>query len=396
MTAVVHTVIARRCTEFEKINPNSYNNIHNDDEDDPPTKARTIQTTSILKARHYPSLARYYHNARKPQQHDRPFHHVSTSVNEDVDVSDRTFYYTGQEGMVDDDKFLFNRLLYKQVVIASSVTEIHPECFAQWKSLEQVLFEHPSQCRVIGSMAFYGCSHLKRLNGHNDETMPESVQIIGSKAFSGCDGLETVTLPSSVISIRRLAFRGCTKLYSVILPSTIQTIGFGTFADCTSLRSIQLPCHLQRLEASLFANCTQLRTIRTTSLDRKKSSRGRSLLDDMDDDDDDHDYGTIQLPPSLLSIGNEAFRGCHSLGSNVRLPSAIISIGNHVFEECIRLRDMTLPDNIQEVGDGCFRNCYSLERLTLPLDVSFGVSAFERCHNFQQLVDVHTETIIYI
>lgn len=66
-----------------------------------------------------------------------------------------------------------------------------------------------------------------------------------------------------------------------------------------------------------------------------------------------------------IYTGDEAFRGCQALGSEVELPATVTSLGNYVFEGCGHLEEVTLPSNILVVGDGCFRRCTSLERLAL-------------------------------
>jgi BspA type Leucine rich repeat region (6 copies) len=125
-------------------------------------------TTTSVSASHHKSLADYY-NARKSEYTSSSFNNRNNRNND----SGRTFYYTGQGPA----KCIYNRMLYQKVVVASSVKEILPECFYHWASLEQVLFEYPSQCKVIGSNAFYGCSQLKRLD---EDTLPDSVEVIGS------------------------------------------------------------------------------------------------------------------------------------------------------------------------------------------------------------------------
>ena len=52
-----------------------------------------------------------------------------------------------------------------------------------------------SNCRFIGSYAFFGCSELRSI------TIPDSVTSIGDSAFSGCSGLRSITIPDSVTSI---------------------------------------------------------------------------------------------------------------------------------------------------------------------------------------------------
>jgi hypothetical protein len=145
-----------------------------------------------------------------------------------------------------------------------------------------------------------------------------------------------------------------------------------------------LPRNLKRLEANLFSNCHSLRTLDV------HPSRSKKL-------DTIHDHATppfMQLPPKLLSVGDECFLHCHQLGPFVHFPSTVTFLGNHVLEGCTNVNEVVMPAKV--VGDGCFRNCCRLKRLWLALDVAFGVGVFENCHELQELVDIDTNDIICI
>jgi hypothetical protein len=148
--------------------------VENDNDDETPMSTTiitnnttpTLTTPTTTAARYHASLSEYYHHLRNQPQA------FSSSA---LSSPGKTFYYTGQgpAKCIDQD----NRLLYDRVVVASSVKEILPEVFSTWTSLRQVLFEYPSQCKVIGNNAFYGCTQLLRLD---QQTLPDSIQVIGS------------------------------------------------------------------------------------------------------------------------------------------------------------------------------------------------------------------------
>lgn len=151
-----------------------------------------------------------------------------------------------------------------------------------------------------------------------------------------------------------------------------------------------LPRNIKRLEANLFANCQSLSTL---------DVHGSSKKTKLPKDNNVHlplpfSRGVVQLPPKLLSIGDECFLNCYHLGPYVRLPLTITSLGNYVLEGCRKVEEVVLPHTCQVVGDGCFRNCHSLERLWLSLDVAFGVGVFAHCHQLHELVDIETNHII--
>ena len=82
---------------------------------------------------------------------------------------------------------------------------------------------------VIGSLAFEGCSRLKRIN------IPGNIKLIKNHAFYGCD-LDLITIPAKT-KIEPKAFEGCEvyhiqyggskedwKRMKINLPNTVQTV----------------------------------------------------------------------------------------------------------------------------------------------------------------------------
>ena len=66
----------------------------------------------------------------------------------------------------------------------------------------------------------------------------------------------------------------------------------------------------------------------------------------------------VVLKPSastsdLLSIGNEAFRGCNNL-SSITLGEGIKSIGDYAFYGCSKLIEVTIPNKTTSLGEYCF------------------------------------------
>ena len=66
----------------------------------------------------------------------------------------------------------------------------------------------------------------------------------------------------------------------------------------------------------------------------------------------------VVLEPSastsvLLSIGNEAFRGCNNL-SSITLGDSIKSIGSYAFYGCSKLTEVTIPNKTTSLGEYCF------------------------------------------
>ncbi len=91
---------------------------------------------------------------------------------------------------------------------------------------------------------------------------------------------------------------------------------------------------------------------------------------------DRDDIREAELPESVETIGQSAFRGCVRL-ETIALPSDMASIGANAFYECGNLRAITLPDQLEELPPGVFYGCGSLFSATVPPTVTYiGESAF--------------------
>lgn len=72
----------------------------------------------------------------------------------------------------------------------------------------------------------------------------------------------------------------------------------------------------------------------------------------------------ISIPPTVMSIGSDAFARCTSLES-VNIRGQVRQIGNYAFEQCSHLKSVTLGRNVGEIGERAFENCPELESITL-------------------------------
>lgn len=98
--------------------------------------------------------------------------------------------------------------------------------------------------------------------------------------------------------------------------------------------------------------------------------------------------GKLVIPPSVKSIGREAFMGTDFSGDLV-IPNSVTVIGPKAFYQCNGFNGtLTLSDNLERIGDNTFGNCYGLTgTLVIPRTVTaIGASAFYGCYGFGDLV----------
>lgn len=74
---------------------------------------------------------------------------------------------------------------------------------------------------------------------------------------------------------------------------------------------------------------------------------------------------SIQIPESVIAIGEEAFYHCPSLES-VFIPEGVTVIGDYAFAECHQLITIHLPQNLNIIGDSVFYGCNKLTNIIIP------------------------------
>ncbi len=93
---------------------------------------------------------------------------------------------------------------------------------------------------------------------------------------------------------------------------------------------------------------------------------------------------SIQIPDSVVSIGNSAFNQCSDLTS-VILSNNITTIGDSLFNYCSKLMDIDIPDNVTKIEQYAFGKCQSLTNITLPDNlVEIGNRAFAECTSLKK------------
>ncbi len=192
--------------------------------------------------------------------------------------------------------------------------------------------------------------------------VPDTLLAVSDYAFYGCDGLKSVIFSenSALQSIGISAFENCVNLTTVTLPvgmSQLTEIKSRAFFDCTALTEVQIPSSVVSLGDYVFRGCSSLQTVvfgaesRLTAIPDYAFNRCTSLTQ-------------IELPFGVTSIGRFAFYG-DSLLEEVTFvgnegANALTTIGASAFEDCNRLASFVLSESMGTIGTDAFRGCSSL------------------------------------
>ncbi len=169
---------------------------------------------------------------------------------------------------------------------------------------------------------------------------------IGDWAFSEISTLTSISIPASVTTIGDYAF-SYTNITAVTIPASVTTIGDEAFSNCSGLNTLT------------FADGSQLETIGERAFNETALS------------------GTLNLPASLISIGEAAFATTKITA--VTIPASVTSIEKYAFSGCSQLSSLTFADGsqLETIKDEAFNNTAIEGVLTLPASLkSIGWAAF--------------------
>lgn len=102
--------------------------------------------------------------------------------------------------------------------------------------------------------------------------------------------------------------------------------------------------------------------------------------------------GDLVIPNSVGSIGYGAFSGCYGFNGTLTLPKGLKVIESCAFNSCTKLKgNLTLPDNLTSIGESAFYICGMLTgNLVIPKTVkSIGERAFASCSGFKGTLTLH-------
>ena len=273
-------------------------------------------------------------------------------------------------GVLNDVDFLFiYRMMpkLKDLDIAEvNITALPTQAFYNSKNVENLIL--PNTLITIGEECFYQ-SKLKTV------VIPANVTTIGNSAFDQCASLTSIEIPASVETIGEAAFKGCSSLATVTFEkgSQLKTIGgdfyYGAFSGCP-ITSIEIPASVETIGEAAFRGCSSLATVTFEKGSQLKTIGGgyyslssRSFY-----------YGafadcpitSIEIPASVETIEVATFKGCSSLATVT-------------FEKGSQLKTISGGYSGSSYY-GAFSNCSALTSIEIPASVeTIEAAAFKGC-----------------
>ena len=269
-------------------------------------------------------------------------------------------------------------------IIPQDITIIGELAFANCTNLKNI--EIPSEVISIGEKSFFNCDSLTNI------VIPSNLIEIKYDAFSNCDNLTFITFEDGcqLQNIEDHAFSNCSSLTSIVIPSSVVYIGDYSFGWCTNLRNVifEKNSKLKTINAKAFNMSYNLNFnvynnlkylgsvdnsyfiligINNYSFKEFNIHKDCKIIADYSFYEGSLTKINFTYDSKLEYIGDNAF--AKSSLTRIEIPSSIVSVGNRAFYDCYNLIEVKFSSgsNLKNMGKEVFSKCTTLKSMYVPL-----------------------------
>ena len=165
----------------------------------------------------------------------------------------------------------------------------------------------------------------------------------------------------------------------IAFDAPITKIPAQAFAKSKIKGSLTIPNSVTTIGEEAFANCTELKGSLTLSNSLKTIGNGAFYMCNRLN-------GSLTIPNTVTTIGISAFEKCTGFNGSLTIPHSVTTIGKSAFCNCQGFKgDLTIPSSITTIEANTFSSCFGFNgNLTIPNSVTtIGNSAFYQCSGFK-------------
>ena len=268
--------------------------------------------------------------------------------------------------IIDSCAFLSNNA--KEIIFPASLEQIR-NCALQYSHIETLTI--PKKVSMIGIAAFSECESLTTVyfNASNVSISYNS-DYSNSPIFSLCPQLTTLYVGNSeniVKVISKNTFRSTNNLVNVYIQDGIEAIEEYAFMN-SGVKELVIPdtieyIHKYAFDGIRFDKLTvKAITLPYTSINELVITDGDTITYDMLVDL--YHLGKVTLPEGLTSIDTKAFYTKDI--EEINLPSTLLNIGDNAFYNCSSLKSIDIPNSVSNIGERAFSGCSNLTKFSFP------------------------------
>ena len=165
----------------------------------------------------------------------------------------------------------------------------------------------------------------------------------------------------------------------IAFDAPITKIPAQAFAKSKIKGSLTIPNSVTTIGEEAFSNCTELKGSLTLSNSLKTiGNKAFYMCNRLN--------GSLTIPNTVTTIGISAFEKCTGFNGSLTIPHSVTTIGKSAFCNCQGFKgDLTIPSSITTIEDNTFSSCFGFNgNLTIPNSVTtIGVGAFMQCTGFK-------------
>lgn len=221
---------------------------------------------------------------------------------------------------------------------------------------------------------------VKSRSGVGNEELveiPDGVTAVGEGAFEG-ESCKSISVPLSVARIGSRAFAFCENLRGITLSEGLAELGDNVFCGCKRLCAVHFPSTLVAVDkkAELFDGCDALSSITVADGNPAYHADGDCLIEI----DSRRLLGgckssVIPDDGSVAEIAAGAFLRISGL-KKLAIPASVVGIGDRAFFGCRELTAVELPPSVRSIGAEAYR-VSGAQRVDLGCVTRIGYAAFE-------------------